>query len=253
MKKNALFLLNVLLGIGSMGTVAGQQDVCGFEHQQAEYRRTHPDAKFESENISNWKQTRAAADYYQGQYVIPVVFHVFGEPTNDTRLKVTYSLIEKALKQTSEDFQGLTADYDQTGASSRFENIKKPLNIDFRLAKIDPEGNPTKGVIFYDEAEKGFGNGGGYDEAIQKYAWDNSKYMNVYIMKDLYADGDLYNSGVSWLPDNGMMLDNLARVVYNGSYIGSNTSENFRRVLTLAILWGCIIHLREDVIIRMTE
>lgn len=62
----------------------------------------------------NWKQTRAAADYYQGQYVIPVVFHVFGEPTNDTRLKVTYSLIEKALKQTSEDFQGLTADYDQT-------------------------------------------------------------------------------------------------------------------------------------------
>ena len=46
---------------------------------------------------------------------------------------------------------------------------------------------------------------------------DNSKYMNVYIMKDLYADGDLYNSGVSWLPDNGMMLDNLARVVYNGS------------------------------------
>lgn len=232
MKKNALFLLNVLLGVGSMGTVAGQQDVCGFEHQQAEYRRTHPDAKFESENIPNWKQTRAAADYYQGQYVIPVVFHVFGEPTNDTRLKVTYSLIEKALKQTSEDFQGLTADYDQTGASSRFENIKKPLNIDFRLAKIDPEGNPTKGVIFYDEAEKGFGNGGGYDEAIQKYAWDNSKYMNVYIMKDLYADGDLYNSGVSWLPDNGMMLDNLARVVYNGSYIGSNTSENFRRVLT---------------------
>lgn len=107
MKKNALFLLNVLLGIGSMGTVAGQQDVCGFEHQQAEYRRTHPDAKFESENISNWKQTRAAADYYQGQYVIPVVFHVFGEPTNDTRLKVTYSLIEKALKQTSEDFQGI--------------------------------------------------------------------------------------------------------------------------------------------------
>lgn len=51
MKKNALFLLNVLLGIGSMGTVAGQQDVCGFEHQQAEYRRTHPDAKFESGRI----------------------------------------------------------------------------------------------------------------------------------------------------------------------------------------------------------
>lgn len=232
MKKNALLLLNILFGIGSMGTVAAQQETCGFEHQQEMYRKTHPHAKLEAENIPDMAKMRAIADYHQGQYVIPVVFHVFGEPTNDSRLKVTYSLIEKALKQTSQDFQGLTADYDQTGSSSRFENIKQPLNVDFRLAKIDPDGNPTKGVVFYDEAEKGFGNGGGYDDAIRKYAWDNSKYMNVYIMKDLYADGDLYNSGVSWLPDNSMMLENLARVVYNGSYIGNNTSENFRRVLT---------------------
>ena len=88
MKKNALFLLNILLGIGSMGTVAGQQDVCGFEHQQAEYKRTHPGAMSESENLPNLERTRAIADYHQGQYVIPVVFHVFGEPTNDSRLKV---------------------------------------------------------------------------------------------------------------------------------------------------------------------
>lgn len=232
MKKNALFLLNMLLGIGSMGTVAAQQGVCGFEYQQELYRKTHPNAKPESVNIPNLERTRAIANYHQGKYVIPVVFHVFGEPTNNARLKVTYDLIEKALKKTNEDFQGLTADYDQTGPSSRFENIKKPLYIDFRLAKIDPEGNSTRGVVFYDEAENGFGAANGYDEAIQKYAWDNNKYMNVYIMKDLYADGVLNNSGVSWLPENSMTAENLARVVYNGSYIGDNTDENFRRVLT---------------------
>ena len=230
MKKNTLFLLGVLLGIGSINGVSAQQNVCGFEHQQEMYRKSHPATI--AENVGALAATRSNASYHQGQYVIPVVFHVFGNATNDSRLKVTYSLIEKALKQTNEDFQGLTADYNQTGASSRFEEIKKPLNIAFRLAKIDPDGNPTKGVVFYDEAEKGFGNGGGYDEAIQKYAWDNSRYMNIYIMKDLYADGDYYNSGVSWLPDNSMTMENLARVVYNGSYIGNNTSENFRRVLT---------------------
>lgn len=226
MKKNTLFLLGVLLGMGSINGVSAQQNVCGFEHQQEMYRKLHPTA--ETENVDALVATRTNVSYHQGQYVIPVVFHVFADATNDSRLKVTYSLIEKALKQTNEDFQGLTADYNQTGASSRFEEIKKPLNIAFRLAKIDPDGNPTKGVVFYDEAEKGFGNGGGYDEAIQKYAWDNSRYMNIYIMKDLYADGDYYNSGVSWLPDNSMTMENLARVVYNGSYIGNNTSENFR-------------------------
>lgn len=231
MKRNTLIWFSALFLCGGIKTVA--QDVCGFERQQEVYMNAHPEAKSEYQIAQqDIKRVKTKADYHQGQYVIPVVFHVFGEPTNNPRLQVTYSLIEKALKQTSEDFQGLTADYNQSGTSNRFEKIKKPLNIDFRLAKIDPDGNPTKGVIFYEKAEKGFGHGGGYDEKIQKYAWDNNKYMNVYIMKDLYADGDFYNSGVSWLPMNIMTMNNLARVVYNGSYLGSNTDENFRRVLT---------------------
>lgn len=233
MKINTFLLLAALIGAGSLAPVSAQHDDCAFEKQQLEFMRSHPLASMHKNDPSRHIQRLRSADsYHKGQYVIPVVFHVFGEPTNDSRLKVTYSLIEKALKQTSADFQGLSADYDQTGASSRFETIKKPLNVDFRLAKIDPDGLPTKGVIFYNEALAGLGNGSGYDEIIQKYAWDNSKYMNVYVMRDLYADGDLYNSGVSWLPDNYMSENNLARVVYNGSYIGSNTDENFRRVLS---------------------
>ena len=47
------------------------------------------------------------------------------------------------------------------------------------------------------------------------YAWDNHKYMNVYIMNDLYGDGVTNNSGVSWYPDIEMTDENLARVVYN--------------------------------------
>lgn len=57
--------------------------------------------------------------------------------------------------------------------------------------------------------------------------------MNVYIMKDLYADGDLYNSGCLGFLDNWNDVGQFGTwVVYNGSYIGSNTSENYRRVLT---------------------
>ncbi len=51
-------------------------------------------------------------------------------------------------------------------------------------------------------------------------------------MKDL-----LCRWGITIIPvfpgyRTSMTMENLARVVYNGSYIGNNTNENFRRVLT---------------------
>ena len=76
------------------------------------------------------------------------------------------------------------------------------MDITFKLARIDPNGNPTTGIIYYEE-RSGFGDDiyDYIDEEIQRYAWDNYKYMNVYIMRDLYDDEDYYNSGVAWYPD----------------------------------------------------
>lgn len=163
-----------------------------------------------------------------GKYVIPTVFHVFGTDFGYGRT-VTVELIQDALRRTNEDFQGLAEDWEQIDPP--FDVIKQKLDIEFRLADLDPEGKLTTGVVFCPE-EKGFGHSQGYDTKIQKYAWDNYKYMNVYIMYDLYNDGDLYNSGVSWYPNKEMSDKNLARTVYNGAYLGKNTDENFRSVLT---------------------
>jgi len=51
-------------------------------------------------------------------------------------------------------------------------------------------------------------------------------------MQDLYGSGTLNNSGVAWYPDVYMSDAGIARVVYNGDYLGVNTNENFRSVLT---------------------
>lgn len=166
------------------------------------------------------------------EYVIPIVFHVFGTEFNKGTT-VTTDLIRKALEETNKDFWGLQPEWNTIPPAR--EPFKCPLKITFRLAEKDPDGNPTTGVTFHDY-ETGFGNGGGYDEKIQKYAWDNYRYMNVYIMWDLYDDSDYVQSGVSWYPDVDMSNANLARVVYNGSYLGENAAianyANFRCVLT---------------------
>lgn len=162
------------------------------------------------------------------QFTIPVVFHVFGSEFN-YNTSVTREIILEALQKTNEDFQGLAGDWGDIDAE--FFPIKKSLDISFKLAKIDPSGNPTSGVNFH-AAKSGFGNGAGFDDEIRQYAWDNNMYMNVYIMRDIYGDGSFYNSGVAWFPSAYMSENNTARVVYNGSYLSSNTDENFRSVLT---------------------
>ncbi|MGZ2370627.1 cadherin domain-containing protein [Ancylomarina sp. YFZ004] len=159
--------------------------------------------------------------------IIPVVFHVFGKMQGGK--EVNYRLVEDALRRTSEDYAQQSVGQDKI--HERFKDIVGMLPVEFRLAKIDPDGNLCSGVTFHPE-QSGLGNGGGYDAEIQKYAWDNYKYANVYIMNDLYDDGSVNNSGVAWKPNKWMSDNNLARVCFNGVYLGDNGDENFRRILS---------------------
>lgn len=169
-------------------------------------------------------RTRTATDR-PNAYVIPVVFHIFGEKFNGATLND--EIIKDALKKTNEDFQGITAN---TGDDNPDFDVRQAnMNITFKLAEKGPDGEATTGILYH-RLESGFGNY--YAPRMALYAWDNHRYMNVYIMNDLYGDGLTNNSGVSWYPDIDMTERNLARVVYNGAYIGTNTDENFRRVLT---------------------
>ncbi|PWJ43729.1 M43 family zinc metalloprotease [Sediminitomix flava] len=216
---------------------------CGTDHAMKHFLEAHPKEHFEYQSLESFTKDfakrareirttrksnmRTSATSSTPTYIIPVVFHVFGNVQGGAG--VDQSLIEYSLEKLNEDFNGLNNDYDQV--SALFTPIKATLDIEFRLAKIDPDGNPTTGVTFNPVAS-GFGNGSGYDTQIQQYAWDNYKYMNIYIMNDLYDDGATNNSGVAWYPNTWMSDNNLSRVVYNGLYLGTNTNENFRRVLT---------------------
>ena len=167
-----------------------------------------------------------------GRYYIPVVVHVYGDQYNCTD-EAAYCLTENkiidALNKSNEDFLGTNT---QDGPiAAEFAAIRDNLNIEFVLAKKDPQGNPTNGIVRYAN-KTGYGNGSGHDVEIAADAWDNFKYMNIYLMSDLYADGDTGSSGVAWYPQMSMSEAGLSRVVYNGNYLGSNTGENFRSVLT---------------------
>ncbi|GHE81852.1 hypothetical protein GCM10011501_07760 [Thalassotalea profundi] len=204
------------------------QNVLKKQLKKVTLAKKQKSAKFRSQANNEYEDNGIA-----GRYYIPVVFHIYGEEFNcddPNQACLTDEKIIDALKRTNEDFLGTNT---QDGPiDPMFEAIRDYPNIEFVLAKKDPSGQVSTGIVRHSREQKGYGNGSGFDAEIAGDAWDNYKYMNVYIMKDLYDDGSTNNSGVAWYPESSMSDNNLSRVVYNGLYLGDNTDENFRSVLT---------------------
>jgi len=235
MKKQLLLL--VLCCLWSMQGVKAQDLIepshsCRTKEVNELQLKNHPGSLKESKAFNFFskeyaKKLKTNKSSINTTYTIPVVFHVYGTSFNGKT--VTLEKIQTALRHLNEDFQGLNDDFNTV--EPFFQARRGTLNIEFKLAQIDPNGKCTTGVIF-ERKKDGYGNGSGYDSQIQADAWDNYKYMNVYIQNDLYADGATNNSGVCWYPDSWMSDNKLARCVYNGAYLGENTNKEFASVLT---------------------
>ena len=236
--------LNDPFSTQSHGLKAYDGQICGTDDNQQNWQELQAENHFLSADpmskvsqlLSALKQSDQTAaengNGVAGRYYIPVVFHVYGQQFNCTNggQCLTDAKIQDALQKTNEDFRGLNT---QDGPiAAEFQAIRENLNVEFVLAKTAPDGTATNGIVRHNKEQAGYGDGSKYNTQIAADAWDNFKYMNVYIMNDLYADGKTNNSGVAWYPQLTMSQNKLARVVYNGSYVGTNTSENFRSVLT---------------------
>ncbi|OED44663.1 hypothetical protein AB832_01870, partial [Flavobacteriaceae bacterium (ex Bugula neritina AB1)] len=203
----------------SMATITAQEESCSFTKTSAQYYKENPGAAKEKRAFEKEVQRRAllkSATYNKaaGKYIIPVVFHVYGNEwpiTNKKNVDVTEERVKQAVADINANFKGFNDEVEPA-----FANIEGGMDIEFKLAQIDPDGNTTSGVIFH-ETKEGFGLNGTNDAEIAKFAWDNYKYMNVHMQLIIKAGSDT-NSGIAWFPATGMSDEGIARVVYNGRY-----------------------------------
>lgn len=189
-------------------------------------------AKKENDAFEAWTaefvKNKAAKTFSGECYVIPIVFHVYG--TTQGGKTVSNSLIINAVQKMNDDYHGLNNDYNTV--HNNFFAIRDIMpDLTFALAQKDPSGNATTGIMYHPVAA-GFANGTGYDAQIQADAWDNYKYMNIYIMNDLFNNGVTNNSGYGYYPNTTMSNNNTARIVYNGAYLGTNTNQEFASTLS---------------------
>lgn len=115
-----------------------------------------------------------------GKRIIPVVFHVIHVGGTENIAK---EQIEDAITKMNLDYNRQNADTANT--FSLFKSRAASFDLEFRLAKLDPNGNCTDGIDrVYDPATE-------YAQynVMTANSWPYSKYMNVYTVKFIYPEG----------------------------------------------------------------
>lgn len=106
-------------------------------------------------------------------YVVPVVFHILHEngPEN-----ISDAQVLDAMRMLNEDFQMRNADTSQIVPA--FKSVKGSMDVEFRLAKLDPNGNCTNGIEHIQSPLDFYGS-----DTAKINQWDPSKYLNIWVYK----------------------------------------------------------------------
>ena len=140
-------------------------------------------------------------------YVIDVVVHII-QNTGGSGV-ITPATVQSQIDILNEDFLALPMTPGEDG---------EDVQVQFRLATVDPDGNPTSGITT-SVNNTWFNDGGSYWNTL---AWDTNRYLNIYTNSAQGALGYVPN-----LPQSGHAGSNSDRVVILWSSFGRTTDSCF--------------------------
>jgi PKD repeat protein len=120
-------------------------------------------------------------------YTLAVVFHVIHDYGSEN---ITDAQIYDAMRIINEDYRKLNAD--TISIATAFLGIADDTEIEFRLAQKDPQGNCTNGIDRIASTETYIG-----DDGSKLNPWDRSKYINIWVVKQISSGAAGYSLGVS--------------------------------------------------------
>lgn len=141
------------------------------------YTQSHSFNNFVAERTNNIKNSKR--DIINNEVIsIPVVVHVL---YNNGDQNISDAQVLSQIVSLNSDFRRQNADTINTPAP--FKSVAADTRIQFCLAKVDPDGRPTTGIIHKytsvgqftaDDAMKFSAKGG-------DNAWDASRYLNIWV------------------------------------------------------------------------
>ncbi len=161
-----------------------------FEASWQEYIKANPPSK--------------AKNKTEMTYIIPVVVHVFHNNGSENLSNAQVASIITRLNQYYNADPSLVSN-----VRSVFKDIVADVNFEFRLAKKDPQGNCTNGIVRVQTTETYKAT-----QNIKRLStWDTKKYLNIWTAATVYSNGRLVG-GFAQLPygfsssiTDGLLID----------------------------------------------
>ena len=185
--------------------------ICGTDKVMKKYRESNYFKLKQSEILQLKNQT-------VDMKIIPIVFHIIhdGHPIGIDE-NISEAQINDAVNILNEDFNNLNEDLDNVVES--FQGIIGDANIEFRLAKLDPDGNCTNGINRILSNSTNQAN----DCVKEIISWDDSKYVNIWVVEDI--DNDIGAAAYTYLPGS-LWDDEIEGIIINHEYVGSIGASN---------------------------
>jgi PKD repeat protein len=133
----------------------------------------------EIQNNPLWRAHR----YDTVKYVIPCVVHVVHRPGTTQLDSLPKAIILDQMNR------GLHKDFRALPGTNAFGHKAVDMRMEFNLATLDPQGNPTDGILYH--ADGDFSNVSQSQSAVMKsrYNWDQTKYFNIWVVNNIDGGG----------------------------------------------------------------
>jgi len=245
--KNSLLGLALFGGLSASAQEVKRQMPCITYEAMDDVFAKDPKAKTRYEQIQNTLQQEYLEyekNKAQGKmtappvYTVPVVFHVLHmggvENAPDANCMA-------ALNWVNLDFARANSDANSTSAPFNASYIDS--EIKFMLAKKDPNGNCTNGIVHHVDAATSWSQSTHAAKSV--YTWDPTKYLNIYVVQQIVPTGTTVGTiiGYTFKPGAHPTGSNSDIIVFRHDFLtgGDNArtlSHEIGHWLNLAHIWG---------------
>ena len=216
--------------LGFSGLHAQTIQRCGADEQLAWEMQNNPRRAAllaETEAIMEAQMTQDASGAESVVHIIPVVFHVMWYDQSDN---ISEAQLQDAIDILNEDMRRMNPD---TGLlRAIFKPVAADMEVEFRIAKKDPNGRCTNGVTRTQTNLSLAAN----NNVKSLIGWDNTKYLNIWVVRQINLSGTSPGSitlGYSAFPYNGIPLTQDGIVIRHDNLGSIGTSAGTRhRTLT---------------------
>ncbi|MES2131402.1 MAG: M43 family zinc metalloprotease [Bacteroidota bacterium] len=209
MKKSLLSittLLSLVISVGTAQTSTTKISPCNTYKAQEDYIKNIPGykAQLDAVNAKNAQEFEAyrralalsrstSSNPASYTYTIPVVFHILH--TNGSE-NIADAVCIAALDQVNKDYGRRSPD--TTSIDPVYEPLYVNSHMKFVLAKKDPSGNCTTGIVHHYDKDTEWEQSNLYAykySTVGTYNWSSARYLNVYIVDNIIPQGSVLGGG----------------------------------------------------------